>query len=275
MAEQELPLRGLLIDLDGTVYHGHRMIDGADKLIRMLQDKQLPYLFVTNNSTATPGVVAERLQAMGIPAQAQDVCTSAQAAASYMADNHPNGRVFAIGEEGLQTALIEAGLQLVEENPDIVVQGMDREFTFSRMAQAVRFLLAGASYVLTNPDRLLPTAEGFMPGAGSLSAMLQAASGIEPTVIGKPSAILMDFALNKLGLKAEEAWVIGDNPMTDIAAGHAAGCKSVLVLTGLATPHNYQQLLEAAGCTADVVLEDLHSLHTYIGDKLASHQLTP
>ncbi len=272
MAKKELPLRGLLIDLDGTVYHGDKMIDGADKLVRMLQDKNIPYLFVTNNSTATPEVVAQRLQSMGIPAQPWDVCTSAQAAAFYMAENNANARVFAVGEEGLRMALSDAGLQLVEDNPDIVVQGMDRQLTYARAAQAVRFILGGASYVLTNPDRLLPTADGFLPGAGSISAMLQAAAGVEPTVIGKPSAILMNFALDKLGLKAEEAWVIGDNPMTDIAAGQAAGCKSVLVLTGLATPDNYRQLLEAAGCDADVVLEDLHNLHQYINDKLISQQ---
>lgn len=248
------------------------MIDGADKLVRMLQDKQIPYLFVTNNSTATPEVVAGRLQAMGIPAEPEDVCTSAQAAAFYIAENHSNARVFAVGEEGLQIALTAAGLELVEENPEIVVQGMDRQLTYARAAQAVRFILGGANYILTNPDRLLPTADGFLPGAGSISAMLQAAAGCEPTVIGKPSAILMNFALNKLGLKAEEAWVVGDNPMTDIAAGQAAGCKSVLMLTGLATPHNYKQLLDSAGCDADVVLEDLHHLYIYIGDKLASQQ---
>ncbi|BBH19895.1 haloacid dehalogenase [Paenibacillus baekrokdamisoli] len=272
MADSHSALRGLLIDLDGTLYHGHKMIAGADKLIQMLQDKKVSYLFVTNNSTGTAEVVAERLRSMGIPAKPEDVCTSAQAAAFYIAEQNQGARVFAVGEDGLRSAIMDAGLQLVDENPDIVVQGMNRQLTYDQAARAVSFILNGASYVLTNPDKLLPTADGYIPGAGSISAMLQTATGIAPTVIGKPSAILMNFALKKLGLQAAETWVVGDNPHTDIAAGQIAGCKSVLVLTGLATKQNYKQLLEAACCDADVVLEDLHDLHTYIGDKLASQQ---
>ncbi|AZN41968.1 TIGR01457 family HAD-type hydrolase [Paenibacillus albus] len=262
-------LRGLLIDLDGTLYHGGIMIPGADEFIQSLREQELGYLYVTNNSTATPEVVAERLQAMGIPASADEVCTSAQGAAAYIAQKQPNARVYVIGETGLRAALEAAGLQLVEDEPDIVVQGIDRQLTYDKLAKAVQFIRSGAQYILTNPDLLLPSDHGLIPGAGSISALLRTASGVTPTVIGKPSSILMDFALQRMGLDAEEAWVIGDNPATDIAAGQAAGCKSILVLTGLATGDNYKKLLAAANCEADVIIHDLYQLKQYIHEQQA------
>lgn len=256
---------GLLIDLDGTLYHGHVMIEGADTFIRMLRQREIRYLFVTNNSSATPETVAERLCMMGIPAAADDVCTSSQAAAAYIAQETNEARVFPVGEAGLHDALIKAGLQIVEEAPDIVVQGIDRQLTYDRIAAAVGHIRSGARYILTNPDVLLPSDSGLIPGAGSISAILEKASGVHPTVIGKPSAILMNYALERLGQKAEDVWVIGDNPATDIAAAQASGCRSVLVLTGLATEANYTDLLLQAGCNADEIIADLHQLIRWFG----------
>ncbi|WP_274650671.1 TIGR01457 family HAD-type hydrolase [Paenibacillus humicola] len=268
------PLRGLLIDLDGTLYHGSRMIDGADRLIRYLRGRGLPYLFVTNNSSATPETVAERLNEMGIPAVPQEVCTSAQAAARYAARRKPGGGAYVVGESGLCRALEEAGLRLAEpdgEMPDFVIQGIDRFMTYEKLAHAVRFIRAGAEFVLTNPDVLLPSEGGLMPGAGSIGALLQTASGVKPTVIGKPSAILMSYALERLALGASETWVVGDNPATDIAAAAAAGCPSALVLTGLARRDSFRQLLEKANCEADEIFDDLHTLLAYIKDKMELH----
>ena len=130
--------RGMLIDLDGTLYHGSRMIDGADVLIRMLQQRGIRYLFVTNNSSAAPEVVADRLSAMGIPAKPEEVCTSAQAAAQYIAQMQPQAGVFVVGEDGLRAALCEAGLRVRDTEPDYVVQGIDRSLTYERITEAVR-----------------------------------------------------------------------------------------------------------------------------------------
>lgn len=258
-------VRGLLIDLDGTLYKGHTMIEGANTLIAALREMSIRFLFVTNNSSSTPEEVADRLRGMGIAAAADEVCTSAQGAAFYIAKRlHAKKRVFVVGEEGLRSAVMHAGLQLVEDNPDIVLQGIDRQLTYSRLSSAVEHIRRGADYILTNPDVLLPSDGGFIPGAGSISALLQRASGVTPTVIGKPSAILMDFALERLGLRAAETWVVGDNPATDIAAGNAAGCQSILVLTGLANSDNYNELLQAAACKADVVCDNLHKLLEHI-----------
>lgn len=260
MTETMPPMKGLLIDLDGTLYHGVRRIEGADRLIAYIRSIGLPYRFVTNNSSASPKEVADRLLAMGIEAEECDVCTSAQAAAAYIASRKPGASVYAIGESGLRDALREAKLKLVEEHPDYVVQGIDRSFTYDKAASAVGWIRGGASYVLTNPDLLLPSTNGLVPGAGSIGAMLRAASGVEPVLIGKPSSVLMEYALRQLGLSGSETWVVGDNLATDIAAGKAAGCGTVLVLTGLTTADNYEQYAEQAGCRPDLICDNLDGL---------------
>ncbi|MGO4539027.1 TIGR01457 family HAD-type hydrolase [Paenibacillus sp. 2TAB19] len=264
MTTKQRTMSGLLIDLDGTIYHGSKRIEHADKLISELRDSGLAYKYVTNNSSATPEEVADRLRSMGILAEADDVCTSAQAAASYIAEQSPGASVFVIGEKGLREAVSEAGLTITEDKPDYVLQGIDRAFNYTRLAMAVRYILEGATSIMTNPDLLLPTENGLQPGAGSIGAMLAAAGGKQPVIIGKPSPILMNYSLNRLGQSAEETWVIGDNIATDIAAGHASDCGTILVLTGLTNRDNYDYYAEKAGCKPDVICEQLDELRSYI-----------
>ncbi|WP_028561161.1 TIGR01457 family HAD-type hydrolase [Paenibacillus pinihumi] len=257
--------KGLLIDLDGTLYHGERKIDGADEWIAGLREVKLPYLFVTNNSTAAPGVVADRLNRMGIPAAADDVVTSAQAAAAYIARIRPGASVHILGETGLKEAAVEAGLNIEAlERPDFVLQGIDRELNYEKLKRTVALLLNGTEYILTNPDVLLPSDDGLLPGAGSLSALLQTASGVKPTIIGKPSNILVEFALDRMGLKAEETWMVGDNMATDIAAGRSAGCGTALVLTGITNTGNLDRFRAQTGIEPDGIFADLRELNTYI-----------
>ncbi|MCD9020998.1 HAD-IIA family hydrolase [Cohnella sp. NL03-T5] len=251
----------LLFDLDGTLYRGNERIPGADQLITELQDKGIPCWFVTNNSTRTALEVSRHLMAMGIQAAEQSIVTSALAAAYYVREQHPGAAAYVIGEHGLHEALRGAGIRLIDEKEsndrfaDLVVQGLDRKLTYERLTLAVKHLLNGAVYVQTNPDRLLPVDGGFLPGAGSIGAALQAASGTEPIVIGKPSKILMDYSLKLAGTAVAHSWVIGDNPYTDLAAARNAGCPSILVLTGLCTRDNWQDHCTAAGVTPDAVCE--------------------
>ncbi|MFD0958947.1 TIGR01457 family HAD-type hydrolase [Paenibacillus chungangensis] len=268
MTDSIRAMKGLLIDLDGTMYHGIHPIPDADRLILCLQQAELPYRFVTNNSSTTPEAVAARLCGMGIPATANDVCTSAQAAAEHIATQRRGAAVFAIGEEGLKTALAEAGLSLVEDHPDVVVQGIDRQLTYERISVAASFIRGGADYILTNPDELVPSTDGFIPGAGSISAMLTAASGTKPHIIGKPSPVLMDYALRQLGADASATWVIGDNMATDIAAGVAAGCGTILVLTGITNEGNYESYAEKAGCRPDMICQNMNELIAMISERL-------
>lgn len=253
----------LLIDLDGTLYHGTRMVPGADELIAALSEKGIPFLFLTNNSSAAPETVALRLNKMGIPAKAEQVCTSSMAAAAYIAGRKPGAKVAVFGETGLQGAVVAAGLELFEEKeqgcPDYVLQGIDREFSYEKLARAGRWILSGAEFVLTNPDLLLPSEGGLMPGAGTLGASLEAMTGIKPAVIGKPSPILMNFAFNRLGVSASEVTIIGDNMMTDIKAGTDSGCGSLLLLTeeGVTTPHNLERHKSLSGAEPDLIKQSL------------------
>ncbi|EFM12090.1 HAD-superfamily hydrolase, subfamily IIA [Paenibacillus curdlanolyticus YK9] len=261
------PIKGLLLDLDGTLYHGSRMIAGADRLIEQLIRTNIPFRYVTNNSSLTPSAFADRLQGMGIAATAKEVCTSAEAAAAYIAQVKPRARVFVIGESGLRQAVEEAGLTIVEEGADFVVQGLDRDLSYNKIARAVDQLLSGAESIMTNPDLLIPTEHGLQPGAGSIGAMIQAASGKTPTVIGKPSSILMNFALNSLGVSASQTWMVGDSLATDIAAGKAVGCGTALVLTGLTTADNFESYAAKTGCRPDVICADLDALSSYISER--------
>lgn len=256
----------LLFDLDGTLYRGNEPVPGAGKLISGLQSRGMLSLFVTNNSTRTPGEVAEHLREMGIEAPEERIATSAMAAADYARANYPGAAVYAIGEKGLREALLSAGLRLADrgEPADIVVQGLDRQLTYDRLAEAVNHLLGGAAFVQTNPDRLLPIDGGFLPGAGSIGAPLQAATGVEPVVIGKPSRILMDYSLRISGTKPENTWVIGDNPYTDLAAARGAGCPSILVLTGLCDEDNWEAHCAKAGVHPDVVCAGPEQLEHFL-----------
>lgn len=252
--------KAYLLDLDGTIYHGKHRIDGADLLIQHLRNSNIPYLYVTNNSSRTPEGVASHLRSLGVEASGEEVCTSAVAAAEYVASESPGAKVAFIGEDGLEKALIEAGLQITEESPEYVVQGIDRDFTYEKLKKALRWITGGAKFILTNPDLQLPADDGMTPGAGTLGAAIEAASGVKPVVIGKPSSILMKHAIERLGLPASEVAMIGDNMRTDIAAGEAAGCSSILVLTGVTTKDNLETHMRATGIKPDVIHNDLHEL---------------
>lgn len=254
----QLP-EAVLFDLDGTLYRGNEMIAGADRLISSLLAQHIPCWYITNNSTRSAEEVAAHLQAMNIPADADRVLTSAMATADYVKRIYPEENIYMIGEQGLHDALQSAGLSLVsgEEPAGVVVQGLDRGLNYDKLSFAVRHLLNGAAFVMTNPDKLLPTAGGFIPGAGSLGALLQAATQITPTIIGKPSTIMMDYAFERTGSSRARTWVIGDNPQTDLAAARDAGCPIVLVLTGLCTSDNWQQLCGAALVQPDAVFTNL------------------
>lgn len=262
--------KAYLIDLDGTMYHGNRMIPGADQLINAMKYNEIPYLFVTNNSSRTPADVAEHLRQLGIPAETEDVCTSAVAAAEYIAGLQPGARVAPIGEHGLIEALKRAGLTIDSEQPEYVVQGIDRSFTYEKLAQAARWIAGGAKYVLTNPDLLLPGQDGLMPGAGTISAAIVAASGVQPVTIGKPSEILMKHAMDRLGVRPDEAAVIGDNMYTDISAGAHAGCGTILALTGVTTRGNLSELQAKTGVRPDQICDSLADVQSLVVSSLKS-----
>ncbi|MED1953773.1 TIGR01457 family HAD-type hydrolase [Brevibacillus centrosporus] len=228
--------KGYLLDLDGTIFRGGEAIPGAAAFISYLKEQGIPYLYLTNNSSASPVHVAERLCGMGIEAKPEDVYTSSMAAATYLREQAPAGaKVYMIGEDGLEEQLTEAGFILSEEAPQYVVIGIDRAFTYEKLAIATRAVRAGAVLLATNADAALPTDKGLFPGNGSLVAAVSVASATAPIVIGKPQPIIVKYAMERLGTRAEETLIVGDNLYTDIEAGESSGLDSLLVLTGYST----------------------------------------
>jgi 4-nitrophenyl phosphatase len=258
---------GYLLDLDGTLYNGDLPIAGAAEFVRKLRDRSDPFVFLTNNSSRTPEEVAHHLKITGIEAYPEEVLTSSQAAARYLLQLElPNRHVYCIGERGLRTALEEAGFELgtLEDEPgtvSAVVQGIDRSFDYGKLKTAISHLRRGAVSVLTNPDHLLPWNGELTPGAGSIGASIERASGLKPVVIGKPSRIIMEAAVDKLGLPVSEIWTVGDNLSTDIQGGLSIGSKTALVLTGLMTDRAAaEEQIERLGIRPDRVCEHLQQL---------------
>lgn len=257
-----------LIDLDGTMFHGSQMIAGADQLIHALHEMNIPLLFVTNNSTRTPEQVAELLCTMGIPASVDEVVTSSIAAAEFVKEHYCGERVFMIGEQGLKQALNDAQMDWTNDpqevyrdgNIKVVIQGLDRGFCYQQLEAASTAIREGAAFVATNPDLMLPSDKGISPGSGSITTAIQAASGCEPIYMGKPHANIMEVALKRLGISADEAIVIGDNMATDMLAGVNAGCYTALVLTGVTTHSNLAFFIEKTGASPDLICDDLNVL---------------
>lgn len=225
--------KGYLIDLDGTIYKGKDRIPAGERFISRLQKNHIPYLLVTNNTTRTPQMVKEMLkEQFNIDTPVSSIYTATLATIDYMNSMDKVKTAFVIGEVGLKSAVKEAGYQFEKENPSFVVIGLDTQLSYEELAIASLAIQNGAHFIGTNPDLNIPTERGLLPGAGSIIQLVQAAARVEPVIIGKPEAIIMDKALEVLGLEKSDAIMVGDNYLTDIRAGIDNGIDSLLVLTG-------------------------------------------
>jgi glycerol 3-phosphatase-2 len=246
----------LLLDLDGTLYHGPRPIESA---VRALRGGRVPVTYVTNNASRSPADVAAALAAMGYDAAAEDVATSAQAAAELLAGRLEEGaRVLVVGAEALADELRLRSLVPVRtfaEEPAGVVQGHSPQTDWSQLAEAALAIRAGALWVACNVDPTLPTERGLLPGNGSMVAALRTATGHEPEIAGKPAAALLQAALRRR--PAQSPLVVGDRLDTDIAGANAVGLPSLLVLTGVSTP-------------ADVLAAEARLRPTYVAQDLSA-----
>jgi 4-nitrophenyl phosphatase len=260
-------LRGLLIDLDGVVYTGREPIAGAAGFLAEARQRGLKFLLVTNNSTTSPELVAERLKTMRIEVAPSEILTSAQAAVGYVrAHAQPGARVRIVGEAGLRQAAEEEGLSVVEDSESAsewVIAGLDRAFTYEKLTSATRAIMSGARFVATNADALLPVEGGqVMPGAGTMIAAIQTATAVEPVIVGKPEAGLFEHGLRRLGgLPPEQVAMIGDRLDTDVVGGRRAGLRTILVLSGVTT---HAEAL-AADPAPDAVAENLASVANLLG----------
>ncbi len=230
-----------MIDLDGTIYRGSEKIPAARRFIERLQKAQIPFLFLTNNTTKTPAAVVRNLaDNHQIYVEPHQIYTPSLATASYLkAKNHGDLRgksVYVIGELGLVSALLDAGLSLNETDPDYVVVGLDYDVTYHKFELATLAIRQGSIFIGTNADTNLPNERGLVPGAGSVIAMVERATQQRATYIGKPEPIIVQAALSVLGRQADEVLLVGDNYETDIRAGINAKVDQLLVYTGVSKP---------------------------------------
>lgn len=224
-----------LMDMDGVLVHEEHAIPGADAFLAALRERGTPHLVLTNNSIYTPRDLSARLAATGLDVPESAIWTSALATAHFLADQRPEGSAFVIGEAGITTALHEAGYTMTDRNPDYVVLGETRTYSFERITSAIRLIEAGARFIATNPDPTGPSREGPLPATGSVAALITRATGVEPYYVGKPNPLMMRSALNAIDAHSETTAMIGDRMDTDIVAGLEAGLHSILVLTGISS----------------------------------------
>jgi len=215
------------------VYKGAERIPTAEVFVKELQDKNIPFLFVTNNATKTAAEVRENLlRNFQIDVTEDHIYTSAMAALDYLKELNIGQKVMVVGEASLKQEVQAAGFEMVEENPDFVLQALDRDVTYPQLEAACLAIQNGAKFVATNPDTNLPTERGFIPGAGALTAFLKACTQKEPLVIGKPYPTIMAGAIKRMQLEKKDVVMVGDNYNTDILAGVHYGVDTLMVLTG-------------------------------------------
>jgi NagD protein len=233
MAKREI--HSWLMDMDGVLVREEEPIPGAADFIARLRELEIPFLVLTNNSIYTARDLAARLRNSGIELPEDRIWTSALATARFLDDQRPGGSAYVIGEAGLTTALHSTGYTLTERNPEYVVLGETRTYSFERITQAIRLIAGGARFIATNPDATGPTLDGPLPATGSVAALISRATGVEPYFVGKPNPLMMRSALNAIDAHSETAAMIGDRMDTDIVSGLEAGMETILVLTGLTT----------------------------------------
>lgn len=254
-----LPYTTYLIDLDGVIYRGNKLLPGAREFIAWLETNSKKYLFLTNNSFATGEQILAKLQRLGIPADAAHLLSAGQAAVQHIAGRFPGGVVYVIGEQPLIDLVGSQHLVVADphaEKADAVLVGLDRTFDYAKLNSAIRAIRAGAFFITINRDALLPVEDGFIPGCGTLAAAIEAGSGVTPEVVGKPEPVLLQEAMNILHSQPGETLMIGDSLDVDILAGKAAGTHTLLVLTGRSSRADIDRL----HIVSDHVYQDLTAL---------------
>lgn len=255
-------IRALILDMDGVLWRENTPIGNLPAIFNHIRERGLIVVLATNNATRTVDEHLAKVARFGVTLEPWQIISSASAAADQLAKRFPDrGPVFIVGENGIQRALEERGFTVIADPTDktvpvAVVSSFDRSVTYPKLSRATLHIRAGVPFYGTNPDKTFPTPEGLVPGAGAILASIEAATSVEPIIIGKPKPAMMFMALEKLGTKPGKTLVVGDRLETDIAAGQAAGCKTGLVLSGVSTCEEAEEWKPAP----DFIADDLSSL---------------
>jgi NagD protein len=226
------PITSVLLDMDGVLVHEDTAIDGAAKFVEALHERGVRFMVLTNNSIYTPRDLSARLGRSGIKVPEERIWTSALATARFLDDQRPGGTAHVVGEAGLTTALHEIGYVMVDTDPDYVVLGETRNYSFTAITRAIQLINEGARFIATNPDPSGPSPSGMLPATGSVAALITKATGIDPYFVGKPNTLMLRSALNAMEAHSEATVMIGDRMETDIVTGLEGGMRTVLVLSG-------------------------------------------
>jgi len=227
-------MKNYLIDMDGVLIHGKKLIPGADKFIEKIIKQKREFLILTNNPLYTPRDLAHRLQEIGINIEEERIFTSSMATAAFLHRQRPDGKAFVLGESGLTEPIHEIGYVITDINPDYVVLGETLAYDFQMIKKAIRLIHDhGARFIATNPDPSGPSEGGLVPACGAMASLIEKASGITPLFIGKPNALMMRTALNYLNVHSENTIMVGDRMDTDVIAGVTSGMETILVLSGV------------------------------------------
>ena len=235
MTTERGPAECWLTDMDGVLVHEGNALPGAAEFLQRLAERRRRFLVLTNNSIFTPRDLAARLARSGLQVPEESIWTSALATADFLSTQLPGGSAYVIGEAGLTTALHEVGYTLTDTDPDYVVLGETRTYSFEAITKAIRLIGAGARFIATNPDVTGPSPEGPLPATGSVAAMITKATGAEPYFVGKPNPMMFRSAMNRIEAHSESTVMVGDRMDTDVVAGIEAGLETILVLSGIST----------------------------------------
>jgi NagD protein len=258
------PILSYLTDMDGVLVHEDHLIPGADKLLQDLQANDIPFLVLTNNSIRTPRDLQARLRHSGLDIPEEAIWTSALATATFLNDQRPGGTAYVVGESGLTTDLHEIGYVLTDSDPDYVVLGETRTYSFEAITTAIRLVDKGARFIATNPDATGPSREGLLPATGSVAALITRATGREPYYVGKPNPLMMRSALRRIGAHSQSTVMIGDRMDTDVIAGLEAGMRTILVTSGISTRESVEQYPYRPTVVVDSVADLVgHTAHPF------------
>lgn len=256
IAQRIVKTKLFLFDLDGTLYIGDKLFDFTPRLLRAIRQSGRKYLFITNNSSKSVSAYVDKMRRLGIGACAEDFMTSSQAAAYYLSENYRGKRLFVCGTESLKRELRDSGFEITDDidKVECIVMGFDTELTFEKLEKVSKMLCTRSlPYIATNPDYVCPTEFGSVPDCGSICDMIYNATGKRPTVIGKPSPLMIELAMKKVGVLPSETAVIGDRVYTDVKSGKNAGVLGILVLSGETNPEMLKMLDESE--RPDIVLD--------------------
>ena len=228
-----LDKKGFICDMDGVIYHGNKLLDGVAEFVNWLIANDKKFVFLTNSPEKTPHELSMKLERMGLSVHPDHFYTSAMATAAFLKSQMPGCTAYVIGEAALSKALYDQGIYMNDVNPDYVVVGETRTYSFEKIEKAIALINKGAKLIGTNPDTTGPTENGVMPATGSLVAPIEIATGKKAYFVGKPNPLMLRHGLRRLGCHSEEIAFIGDRMDTDIIAGIESNVDTVLVLTGV------------------------------------------